>query len=72
MKPEERVGQQIRSMHPWAYRSGEWATITGVTEKYVHDNERRGCYQLRWPDGATDDWAIIDPAANYEFKEAEQ
>lgn len=67
-EPESRIGQQIRSCHRYAYKSGQWATIVGITEICVHENERRGCYQLEWPDGATDDWAIEDPAASYEFR----
>lgn len=66
---KDRIGQQIRSFHPWAYKSGEWATIVGVTEICVHENQQRGCYQLAWPDGATDDWAIEDPVAGYEFRD---
>lgn len=64
-----RVGQEIRSWHPYAYRSGQWALIIGITEVCIHENQGRGCYQLQWPDGATDDWAIEDPAAEYEYRE---
>lgn len=70
MKPESRVGKQIRSFHPWAYKRGEWGTITSVTRNCGHGNEAEGCYQIQWPDGATDDWAIIDPVARYEFRDA--
>lgn len=59
---QNRVGQEIRSRHPFAYRSGEWALIIGADHKC-------GCYQLRWPDGETDDWAIEDPVAAYEYRE---
>lgn len=68
----DRTGQEIRSEHPWAFRSGQWALITGITEICVHKNTKRGCYQLRWPDGVTDDWAIEDPAAEYEFRPAKE
>ena len=67
---KDRVGQEIRSCHPIAFRSGQWALIVGVTELCLHENTVRGCYQLRWPDGATDDWAIDDPVAEYEFRPA--
>jgi len=66
---KERIGQQIRSFHPWAYKSGEWATVVGVTENCAHENQQRGCFQLEWPDGSTDDWAIEDPVAEYEFRD---
>lgn len=64
-----RVGQEIRSQHRYAFRTGQWALITGLTTICIHENaEGRGCYQLQWPDGVTDDWAIEDPVANYEFR----
>lgn len=56
-----RIGQEIRSHHPYAYRAGKWALITSVDLKC-------GCYGLEWPDCVEDDWAINDPAANYEFR----
>lgn len=65
---KDRIGQQIRSCHPWAYKRGEWATIVGANEVRVHENLKRDCYQLEWPDGSTDDWAIEDPVAEYEFR----
>lgn len=65
---KSRIGQQIRSCHPWAYKRGEWATIVGANEVRVHENLKRDCYQLEWPDGSTDDWAIEDPVAAYEFR----
>lgn len=61
-QPMQRTGQEIRSSHPYAYRSGEWALIIGTDYEC-------GCYQLKWPNGDTDDWAIIDPVANYQFRE---
>ncbi|WP_104086548.1 hypothetical protein [Arthrobacter sp. GMC3] len=69
---DTRAGQEIRSQHPYAYRSGQWALITGTAKICAHENQTRGCYQLRWPDGATDDWAIEDPAADYEYREAKE
>lgn len=60
---EQRVGQQIRSEHPYAYRSGQWARIVAVVPA-----RGRKAWLLEWPDGATDTWAVLDPAAEYEFK----
>ena len=59
---ERRTGSQIRSCHQFAFHSGEWATIIGT-------NYECGCYQLQWPGGDTDDWAIEDPVAGYEYRE---
>ncbi|QRY62729.1 hypothetical protein JVX90_00180 [Gordonia sp. PDNC005] len=56
---EPGVGDQVRGMHPAVFRSGEWATITGVG---------RGSWRVQFPDGRTDEWAIDDPAAEYQFR----
>jgi hypothetical protein len=61
----------VRSNHPNAYRSGQWASVEMVL--YMH--ERHGKYprpgrpimQVKWIDGTEDWWPLIDPAADYEF-----
>jgi len=63
----DRVGQEILTQHPYAYRSGQWALITGTTLIAV-GKKLRECYLLRWPDGVTDEYAIEDPTAEYEFR----
>lgn len=60
----ERERPFIRSMHPYAYKSGEWGQIVGYRER-----ESRRVWMIVWPDGATDEWAVHDPVGNYEFSE---
>lgn len=55
----------IRSSHPAQFHSGEWAEIVGVA--YLHSIDRP-CFKVRFIDGDTDLWAILDPDAKYEFK----
>jgi hypothetical protein len=55
--------QEIRSTHPAAFRSGQWAKVVAI----VPSSERE-CYLVEFPDGATDFWAVNDPDAGYEFR----
>jgi hypothetical protein len=55
----------IRTMHPYGYRSGEWATLAGQVQV-----KGRDCYVVRFDDGASDFWVIGDPDGQYEFSEA--
>lgn len=55
----------IRSLHPYAYRSGEWAQIVGRDS-----SDGRACYLVVFPDGATDRWVVHDPDGDYEFRDA--
>ena len=69
----ERIGSEIRSLHRYAYHSGEWATVVGLQ---VQENEVRPfngfqlrlCYILEWPDRTIDLWPVNDPNAGYEFR----
>lgn len=67
MKPEDRIGQLIRSRHPYAFRWGQWGQIMAVIEA-----RGRPCYAIEW-DITTDTlpahdfWPVDDPTANYEF-----
>lgn len=54
----------MRSCHPYAFKSGEWGQIVGERER-----DGRQVWMIMWPDGATDEWAVVDPQANYEFSE---
>lgn len=54
----------VRSTHSYAYKSGEWGQIVGERER-----KGRRVWMIVWPDGATDEWAIDDPEADYEFSE---
>lgn len=55
---------EIRATHPAGFRSGQWATVTGL----VWSNARP-CYEVRFPDGVTDTWVVYDPSDPYEFRE---
>ncbi len=52
----------VRSMHPNAFRAGEWAEVIGTVTIRGRD-----CWRLRFDDGQTDTVVIDDPAAGYEF-----
>lgn len=67
--PEDKtsVSEYIRSSHPYAFRSGEWAQIVARATDPENDRE---CYFLRFEDGTTDIWPVHDPVAQYEFREA--
>lgn len=52
----------IRFTHPFGFRSGEWAEITGKVTINGRD-----CHSVRFLDGVTDSWPIVDPVAGYEF-----
>lgn len=65
----------IRATHPDAFRSGEWARITGVIvsgfpckgENGVSHMEQNVCFAVEFLDGASDIWPVGDKAAGYEF-----
>ena len=54
---------QIRTMHQYGYRCGEWATL--VSRLHVRGRE---CYLVRFDDGSSDFWVTDDPAGLYEFR----
>ena len=58
---------EIRSKHPAAFRSGEWAWVASLVWR-----DGRVCYYVVFDDGATDYWVIDDPAAQYEFRAFER
>ncbi len=53
----------VRSNHPYAYKSGQWAQIVAEVV-----SDERLVWLLVWPDGDTDEWAVEDPSAEYEFR----
>ena len=54
--------ERIRTMHPYGFRSGQWAVIVNRIEV-----KGRECYLVRFPDGMSDYWVADDPAGRYEF-----
>jgi hypothetical protein len=60
--------RQIRTMHHFGFRSGEWADLLTVAPD---PEPGRDCYVVRFADGATDDWVVDDPDGKYEFRAVE-
>jgi hypothetical protein len=58
-----RVGQEVRSMHRYAFRSGEWARVTTAAMDVGGP-----IWHVEWPDGTTDWYAADDPDGQYEFR----
>lgn len=58
-----KVGQEIRGLHPYVFRSGQW----GVIRDIVIVKDRR-CYMVQFPDTMVDFWPVEDPTAEYEFR----
>jgi hypothetical protein len=48
----------IRATHPYSFRSGSWAEITGLIE--WPPGAERLCYTVRFPDGTDDFWLVDD------------
>lgn len=57
----------IRGTHPYAYRSGQWAELTGYAQ--LADRE---CYKVVFSDGADDLWPVHESGYDYEFKDASE
>jgi hypothetical protein len=53
---------RIRAMHPYAFRSGEWARILTSVEARGRD-----CWLVQFDDNDTDYWVKDDPHARYEY-----
>jgi hypothetical protein len=66
MDRAKKVGMEVRSGHPHAFRSGQWALITKLVKvSWLGD---RMCWQVQFPDGVEDLWAVEDKTAGYEFR----
>lgn len=61
-----RVGQFIRSTHPYGFRVGTWGRVLGVVEDGPNGHP---CYLVGFDDEVTDRWVIDDPSDHYEFSE---
>ena len=67
---ESALATEIRSVHPYGFRSGEWGTITGIF-RY----EGRDCYRIKWPQRepkpdleTIDYWPLEDASDQREFR----
>lgn len=58
---------RIRYTHPYGFRKGEWATITGVTILNPRGLGERLCYQVVYDDGFKDHIALADQC-NFEVQ----
>ena len=57
----------IRATHPYCFRSGQWARISGTTSLPGFPEGDRDCYLVEFADGVTDFWAVDAPGHGYEF-----
>ena len=66
----------IRQMHPYGFRSGEWAMLRCIVPGPDRDTRRRAygrpAYLVEFADSVTDFWVVGDPDAQYEFAEASE
>ena len=58
---------RIRYTHPYGFRKGEWATITGVIILNPRGLGERLCYQGVYDDGSKDHIALADQG-NFEVQ----
>lgn len=65
MSSQSATVEQVRTLHPYGFRCGEWATI--LTTAY--DPEKGKVYVVEFEDGATDWWVAFDRDGDYEFRE---
>lgn len=60
---------RIRGVHPYVFRSGEWATVVGVAKCCSESfPDGRQCYKVRFDDGVIDYWLISEISKDYETK----
>jgi hypothetical protein len=50
-------------MHPYGFRSGQWARVLTTVESYG-----RPCWLVEFPDGFLDWWPTQDRDARYEVR----
>jgi len=58
--------QQIRTMHPYGFRSGDWAILR---HRLTDPMTGRDLYLVEFGDYATDFWVADDPDGQYEFRD---
>lgn len=61
------IGLQIRSIHPYGFRSGEWGFIVGVVSVTPLDLSERLCWHVGFDNGEYDHWPVNE---QYEFRES--
>lgn len=60
----EQKPTHIKSNHPAAFHSGEWALILAVAPA----PDGKDCYIVKFDNGDQDFWRVDDPVAGYEFE----
>lgn len=65
-EPSVSSAQQIRTLHRYGFRSGQWATLLTTAPAPAKSD----CYVVRFDDGVTDYWVVNDPDGQYEIREA--
>ncbi len=58
--------RQVRTTHPYGFRSGEWAIFR---HELTDPETGRRLYLVEFPDYATDLWVADDPDGQYEFRD---
>lgn len=61
----------IRGIHPYSFRSGEWATIVGLVVCGKDYPGGRLNYMVMFDDGTVDYWPVCDES-NHEIKAASE
>lgn len=59
----------IRGIHPYSFRSGEWAVIADMVLVTSVNGTKRLNYMVMFDDGKVDYWPVCDDS-NYEIKAA--
>ncbi len=62
------VDLYLKNIHPYGFRSGNWAKIVGVKLVTPDSNESRICYEILYPDGVKDYTAMSD-RLNYQISD---
>jgi len=60
------MGLQIRSVHQYSFRSGDWATVVGIVNVEPEGCSARLCWHVGFDDGEYDHWPMHE---HYEFRE---
>lgn len=63
---EVTVRKQVRTLHPYGFRCGEWADIAAHGQR---EQDARPTWLVGFADGATDVWVADDAQGEYEFRE---
>lgn len=57
----------IRATNPHAFRSGEWAVVTGIADLPFRNGDQP-CYLIIFPDDVADFWIVDDTAEPEDYQ----